>query len=124
MLNKTQRETIKFRIFVGINNKLNLSSMKNIIYILVLILSMSSVQSAFAQNVLITNVGQSNEPSIMMDYNNPNILVAGANLNYVYNSSDGGLTWKLKTLNSTYGVWGDPAINVDTEGNFYFFHLF
>lgn len=123
MLNKTQRETIKFRIFVGINNKLNLSSMKNIIYILVLILSMSSVQSAFAQNVLITNVGQSNEPSIMMDYNNPNILVAGANLNYVYNSSDGGLTWKLKTLNSTYGVWGDPAINVDTEGNFYFFHL-
>ncbi|PKL78639.1 MAG: glycosyl hydrolase [Ignavibacteriae bacterium HGW-Ignavibacteriae-4] len=97
--------------------------MKNIIYILVLILSMSSVQSALAQNVLITNVGQSNEPSIMMDYNNPNILVAGANLNYVYNSSDGGLTWKLKTLNSTYGVWGDPAINVDTEGNFYFFHL-
>ena len=26
-------------------------------------------------------------------------------------------------MNSTYGVWGDPVIDVDMDGNFYFFHL-
>lgn len=97
--------------------------MKSIIYLITVLLSLALVQSTLAQNVLISSTGSPNEPSIMMDYNNPNTLVAGSNLNFVYNSSDGGLTWNLKTLNSTFGVWGDPVIDVDTNGNFYFFHL-
>lgn len=115
--------TAIFLIFVLILIKLRASIMKSIIYTTAIFLSLSLVQSAFGQNVLISKAGSPNEPSIMMDYKNPNILVAGSNLNYIYNSSDGGLTWKLKNLTSTYGVWGDPAIDVDTNGNFYFFHL-
>jgi len=64
-----------------------------------------------------------NEPSIMMDPNNPNILVAATNLNLYYYSSDMGHTWTSNKLSSPYGVWGDPVIDVDEEGNFYFFHL-
>ncbi len=76
-----------------------------------------------AQNVLITSIGNPNEPSIMMDPNNPQILVAGSNLNYCYTSQDGGAHWQTQTMNSTHGVWGDPVIDVDIHGNFYFFHL-
>jgi hypothetical protein len=50
-------------------------------------------------------------------------IVAGANLNNVYVSSDTGNTWQRKTLSSSYGVWGDPFIAADTSGKFYFFHL-
>ncbi len=80
-----------------------------------------------SQNVLISNnVGIKygpNEPSIMMDPNNPNILVAGSILNNYHYSNDGGLTWGIGELTSTYGVWGDPVIDVDSKGNFYYFHL-
>lgn len=68
-------------------------------------------------------LGNPTEPSIMMDPKNPNILVAGSNLNFYYTSSDGGATWESGGMTSPYGVWGDPAIEVDTSGNFYFFHL-
>lgn len=97
--------------------------MKSVKYILSLLLILISVQFAFAQNVMISNNGSPNEPSIMMDPNNPNILVAGSNLFFYYTSNDGGLTWSSNKLNSSYGVWGDPVIDIDTNGNFYFFHL-
>ena len=76
-----------------------------------------------AQNIQITNAGNPTEPSIMMDPSNPNVLVAGSNLNYYYTSIDTGATWNVNTLNSSYGVWGDPVIDVDTLGHFYFTHL-
>ena len=88
-----------------------------------LLLSVLAVSSITAQNVRISNSNSPNEPSIKMNPLNPNILVAGANLNNVYNSSDGGLTWNKQTMTSTYGVWGDPSFDVDTDGNFYYFHL-
>jgi len=75
------------------------------------------------QNIEISNSGNPIEPSIMMDPKNPNILVAGSNLHYYYTSNDGGLTWNTQSLSSSYGVWGDPVIDVDTLGNFYFTHL-
>jgi hypothetical protein len=77
----------------------------------------------FSQNILISDQGNPSEPSIMMDPENPEKLVAGAVLNHVYISSDTGKTWTRKTLTSTYGVWGDPVIDVDTNGHFYYFHL-
>ncbi len=75
------------------------------------------------QNVMIDNIGSPNEPSIAINPNNTNQLVAGSNINNVYRSNDGGLTWTKSTLTSTYGVWGDPAITVDNNNNFYFTHL-
>lgn len=80
-------------------------------------------KNTFSQNIMISNVASPNEPSIMMDPLNTDILVAGSNLNSYYYSSDGGLTWESNFLTSSYGVWGDPVIDVDQEGNFYFFHL-
>lgn len=78
---------------------------------------------SWSQNIKISDQGLPNEPSIMIDPNNTNFLVAGANLNNVYYSWDSGLTWQEEILTSTFDVWGDPVIDVDNQGNFYFFHL-
>jgi hypothetical protein len=59
----------------------------------------------------------------MMDPKNPARIIAAANLNNYFVSSDTGRTWLPKKLTSSYGVWGDPVISVDTTGNFYYFHL-
>ncbi len=64
-----------------------------------------------------------NEPSIEINPYNTDEIVVGANLNSYYYSHDGGFTWNEETLTSTYGVWGDPAIACDKNGDFYFFHL-
>lgn len=80
-------------------------------------------QNVKINNVLNPNEPYPNEPSIMMDPNNPNIMVVGSNLNSYYRSTDYGETWVGNTLTSSYGVWGDPVIDVDNLGNFYFFHL-
>lgn len=74
-------------------------------------------------NILVSNSNAPNEPSIIINPQNPLQMVAGANLDNVYYSSDGGFTWSENQLSSTLGVWGDPTITVDTAGNFYFLHL-
>ncbi len=76
-----------------------------------------------AQNVVISTSNSPNEPSIMVDPKNPNHLIAGANLYNYYTSDDAGATWTENILTSPQGVWGDPVIDVDTNGDFYFFHL-
>lgn len=75
-------------------------------------------------NVMISNTNSPEEPSIAIDPNNTNRLIAGANINNYYYSNDGGFTWSVGLLESpTNGVWGDPVTMVDNEGNYYFFHL-
>lgn len=94
-------------------------------YLLFCIFSVFTLQ-LFSQyeNILITASQEPNEPSIMMDPNNPDRLVAGSNLRSYYYSVDGGYNWTRGDLISEqYGVWGDPCIIVDTAGDFYFFHL-
>ena len=76
-----------------------------------------------AQNILISTQNHPNEPSIILDPKNPHAMIAAANLNNYYLSRDTGRTWTVHTLSSPYGVWGDPALAVDTAGDFYFFHL-
>ncbi len=76
-----------------------------------------------AQNVQITNQGNPNEPSINFDPFHPDRIMAACNINNYFLSVDSGATWTSHSLNSTYGVWGDPNINVDAHGDFYFFHL-
>lgn len=81
--------------------------------------------AAWAQhtNVLINNLYNPNEPSIMIDAKNPQKMISAQNVDIFYSSEDGGYTWKPGVLESPYGVWGDPCIINDTLGNFYFFHL-
>lgn len=75
------------------------------------------------QNVLISNLEDPEEPSICINPRNPNQIVAGSNLNSIYYSQDGGISWTRQTLVSPYGVWGDPCIVVDSSGAFYYLHL-
>jgi len=63
------------------------------------------------------------EPSIAINPKNPQNIVAGSVLDNVYVSNDGGLTWDTDKLTSTSGVYGDPVIRADNQGNFYYSHL-
>jgi Secretion system C-terminal sorting domain len=81
------------------------------------------IQQGLTQNIMISNQGSPEEPSIMMDPQHPNVLIAAANINKYYTSQDTGRTWTPHNLQSSHGVWGDPAIAVDIHSNFYFFHL-
>ncbi len=74
-------------------------------------------------NITIDSIGFPNEPSIAIDPNNPDHMVAGANLNYIYISVDRGYHWSKDTIHSSYGVWGDPVILADNNNAFYYFHL-
>jgi len=83
------------------------------------------IDFSFAQhpNILIGADNEPEEVSICINPKNPAIMVAGANINNYYFSSDTGKTWRGAKLESVYGVWGDPCILVDTNNVFYFFHL-
>lgn len=63
------------------------------------------------------------EPSIAIHPKKTNIIAAGSVLTDYYYSKDGGRTWKSKTLESEYGVYGDPVLTFDTKGRLYYFHL-
>lgn len=63
------------------------------------------------------------EPSIAISPANPNHIVAGAVLDFLFRSTDGGKTWTKDNLTSEFGVWGDPCIIADNEGRFHYFHL-
>jgi hypothetical protein len=95
----------------------------NILIPFVILALNGSLLSQPFQNVLIDNTGGPEEPSICINPKNTNFVVAGANINSYYYSSNGGFNWTEGTLTGTYQVWGDPCISVDTAGNFYFYHL-
>ncbi len=63
------------------------------------------------------------EPSIAVSPKNPQNVAAGAILNRYYWSNDAGQTWSTGDLKSTYGVFGDPVLTADAQGNFYYLHL-
>lgn len=75
------------------------------------------------QNIIITASNNPNEPSIVMDPKNPAVILAAVNIDGYYRSTDTGRTWTAIPVTSTHGVWGDPVLAVDTNSNFYFFHL-
>lgn len=100
--------------------------MKNLLIILTVSL-FTFTSTAQHTNILIDDIGGAGfapeEPSIIINPKNTDHLVAGSNISNCYRSVDGGLTWSRETLSSTYGVWGDPVLIVDTAGSYYFFHL-
>jgi len=63
------------------------------------------------------------EVTISINPTDPLNLAAGANIDYYYYSFDGGYTWTEGNLTSTLGVWGDPSVTFDAQGNLYFGHL-
>ncbi len=63
------------------------------------------------------------EPTICINPASPNHIVAGAILDNVYHSHDGGLSWSQQKLSSSMGVYGDPVVRADMNGQFYYAHL-
>ncbi len=63
-----------------------------------------------------------NEPCIAINPANPREMMAGSNLNNVYFSIDGGLSWYKYYLYSPYGVYGDPVLLAGKDGAFYYIH--
>jgi len=63
------------------------------------------------------------EPSIAISPADPRQVVAGAILDNAYVSSDGGRSWTQQTLESPFGVFGDPVLLADFEGRFFYAHL-
>ncbi len=93
-------------------------------FIFATLLSLFFAQAINAQNVMISDQFHPNEPSIIMNPKNPAQILAASNINNYYFSQDTGKTWIAGNLVSEEnGVWGDPALMVDTMGDFYFFHL-
>jgi hypothetical protein len=92
-----------------------------IIFILLILVALSSLSQHL--NVLITNDSWPREPSIIMNPNNTEELYVGINGDRVFYSMDGGYSWTMQTLVSTYGENCDPVMLCDTAGAFYFFHL-
>lgn len=79
--------------------------------------------SAQFVNVVVGDTNDPTETSIAFDVNHPNRLLAGAVYNLYYLSNDTGKTWTQNFLSSSYGVWGDPVMLIDTAGDYYFIHL-
>ncbi len=63
------------------------------------------------------------EPSIAISQKNPFHAVTGAVLDYAAYTTNGGKSWQQQQVKSSFGVFGDPCMISDSEGNFYFFHL-
>ena len=98
--------------------------MKKLLFCLFLPLSL------MAQNYPNVKLGESEatrrglcEPSISINRADVSNITAGAILDQVFYSQDTGKTWVRDTLVSTYGVWGDPVLLSDYEGNQYYLHL-
>lgn len=74
-------------------------------------------------NILVSAENAPNETSICINPKNTQEMVAGANLNNVYYSHDGGASWTKTPVACPWGIWGDPVVGVDTTGAFYYLHL-
>ena len=64
-----------------------------------------------------------NEPSIALNPINPDNIVIGANNTYYFYTFDGGENWGEGQMFSSMGVWGDPSLAFDSNGNLFFAHL-
>ena len=63
------------------------------------------------------------EPSIAINPKNTDQIIVGSVLNDFYYSHDAGKTWSSESMQSKYGVWGDPVLMFDTANTAYYFHL-
>jgi hypothetical protein len=91
----------------------------------ILLLLLTGITFSQYKNIKINkNDNSPEEVSITINPLNPQNLVVGANVNNFYYSMDGGNNWENKTLVSDdFGVWGDPCLIFDPNGNSYFIHL-
>ncbi len=95
------------------------------IFVIVVIFASGSL-NAQIKNIKLDEQSESDfvcEPSIAVNPRNPKNIVAASVLNNIYFTKDGGATWQKRKVESSFGVYGDPALIADGSGTFYFFHL-
>lgn len=73
-------------------------------------------------NVLVDNTGSDGECTIIINRLSPNNILAAANPDRIYRSSDGGLTWIESGLNAftSQPVYGDVTLATDSAGRYYY----
>ena len=81
--------------------------------------------SCFSQikNTVISALNTPNEVSISVNPNNVAEVIAAANINNFYFSTDTGKTWNHEYAISKYGVAGDPVTFISSKGEKFFVHL-
>jgi len=79
--------------------------------------------SLLAQNVMISDTDHPKEACIKINPKKTNQIIAGSVMNGFHISNDTGRTWSSLKMKSDYNVWGDPVVDIDANGKFYFFHL-
>ncbi len=81
----------------------------------------TSLISQTITNVLVDANATDGECTIVINPLNPNYILAAANPDILYRSSDAGLTWTRSNLSafSSTGLIGDVALAADLNGNFY-----
>ncbi len=102
--------------------------MKQSLFLLISAFFISLNIQAQYVNIEIDNSGGTgyvpNEPFISFNPENLDQMVIGTNISYSYYSNDKGYSWtKVPLTSESYGVWGDPCVINDNNGDFYFFHL-
>jgi len=102
--------------------------MRKITLLLVgVLLTLSAYSQQFENIILDTEDGSTaygpTEPSIAINPKDKDNIVAGAILDKIYVTKDGGKTWSKKQLKSSMGVFGDPVVIANKKGDFYYFHL-
>jgi len=95
---------------------------RKIFLFLCVVLSFSLAHSQYT-NVRVSSLLSTSpeEVTIAINPTDPTNLIAGANLRFVYHSTDGGMNWTQNQLPS--GTWGDPCVIFDASGNAYYAHL-
>ena len=95
---------------------------------ILIILFMFYVGALYAQfqNVKVSSDSsrQPNEVSIAINPVNTKLVAAGSNLKYYFASDNEGANWNEQTMSSLkLGVWGDPCVLYDGNGNLFYAHL-
>ncbi|MCK4773525.1 MAG: glycosyl hydrolase, partial [Candidatus Krumholzibacteria bacterium] len=93
--------------------------------IVALLISVPVAAQTQYPNIRVSDPASTNPEEIVITINpaNPLNLAIGANIDYYYYSLDGGQTWTEGRLSSTLGVFGDPCVVFDADGNLYYSHL-
>jgi hypothetical protein len=94
-----------------------------LILFLISVCSTLSSQELSLRNVKIAGYSNPNEPSISIHPKKPKLMAVGVNLNRVYISRNGGRKWKGRSMESDFGVWGDPVMHFNSNGRLFYFHL-
>ena len=86
---------------------------------------LSPINFAQFKNIKVNsdNIYSPEEVSISINPRDTNYVAAGANLKAFFYSSNGGTSWNSASMESNLGVYGDPCLIYDGNGNLYYAHL-